>query len=358
MAVRSFEDFVAKATGGKNRPYRYQARLAEQGLPDVLRVPTGTGKTLAAVLPWLYRRQVEPGVTPRWLVFVLPQRVLVEQTVARVREWVERLGLPVGVHVLMGGEDPEALEWTSGPVGDRVFVGTQDMVLSRLLMRGFGEARSSWPRSFGLLHAGVQFVFDEVQLMGPGLPTSLQLQGLRDSFGTALPCRSMWMSATLDPDRLGAPDFARDLSVVELGDDDRDEGLWKKLDARRTVAELRLGDPDGRHYPKALAERVLAEHRAGTRTLVVVNTVDRAAAVFAELRRAAPAARLVLLHSRFRPGDRRRQVDGALTQPGAQGTIVVSTQVLEAGVDVTSETLVTEAAPWSSLVQRAGRCNR
>ncbi|WP_409461715.1 CRISPR-associated helicase Cas3' [Amycolatopsis sp. GA6-003] len=357
MTVKSFEGFVAAATGGMS-PYPYQVRLAEQGLPDVLRVPTGTGKTLAAVLPWMYRRQVDPDTAPRWLVFVLPQRVLVEQTLARVREWVERLGLPIGVHALMGGEDSEALEWTSDPVRDRVFVGTQDMVLSRLLMRGFGEARSRWPRSFGLLHAGVQFVFDEVQLMGPGLPTSLQLQGLRDRFGTALPCRSMWMSATLDPERLRTPDFARDLSVVELGSDDRDEGLRKRLDATRAVAELRLGDPDGRRYPRVLAERVLAEHRAGTRTLVVVNTVDRAAAVFAELREAAPVARLVLLHSRFRPGDRRGHVEDALADPGEPGVIVVSTQVLEAGVDVTSETLVTEAAPWSSLVQRAGRCNR
>jgi CRISPR-associated endonuclease/helicase Cas3 len=36
----------------------------------------------------------------------------------------------------------------------------------------------------------------------------------------------------------------------------------------------------------------------------------------------------------------------------------VSTQVLEAGVDMTSTTLITELAPWSSIVQRAGRCNR
>ncbi|MFF0147008.1 CRISPR-associated Cas3 family helicase [Amycolatopsis sulphurea] len=358
MTVGSFEDFVAVATGGKMSPYRYQVRLADEGFPDVLRVPTGTGKTLAAVLPWMYRRQVHPDTTPRWLVFVVPQRVLVEQTLGKVREWVERVELPISVHVLMGGEDSETWEWMSGPVRDRVFVGTQDMVLSRLLMRGFGEARSSWPRSFGLLHAGVQFVFDEVQLMGPGLPTSLQLQGLRDSFGAALPCRSMWMSATLDPQRLRTPDFTRELSVVELGDDDSDEGLRKLLDARKTVAEVRLGDPDGRRYPRELAKRVLAEHRAGTRTLVVVNTVDRAAAMFAELRGAAPAARLVLLHARFRPGDREHHVEAALAEPGGAGTIVVSTQVLEAGVDVTSETLVTEAAPWSSLVQRAGRCNR
>ena len=43
------------ATGGE--PYPYQQRLADEGLPGLLRVPTGAGKTLAAVLPWLFRRR-------------------------------------------------------------------------------------------------------------------------------------------------------------------------------------------------------------------------------------------------------------------------------------------------------------
>jgi CRISPR-associated endonuclease/helicase Cas3 len=40
------------------------------------------------------------------------------------------------------------------------------------------------------------------------------------------------------------------------------------------------------------------------------------------------------------------------------GRIVVATQVVEAGVDLSAALLITEAAPWPSLVQRAGRCNR
>jgi CRISPR-associated endonuclease/helicase Cas3 len=40
------------------------------------------------------------------------------------------------------------------------------------------------------------------------------------------------------------------------------------------------------------------------------------------------------------------------------GRIVVSTQVVEAGVDLSARTLITELAPWPSLVQRFGRCNR
>jgi hypothetical protein len=67
----------------------------------------------------------------------------------------------------------------------------------------------------------------------------------------------------------------------------------------------------------------------------------------------------VLLHSRFRPPERSAQLDAALADPDpSTGTIVVTTQVLEAGVDVSSSTLFTEAGPWSSVVQRAGRCNR
>ena len=37
---------------------------------------------------------------------------------------------------------------------------------------------------------------------------------------------------------------------------------------------------------------------------------------------------------------------------------MVATQAVEAGIDVSATTLVTELAPWASLVQRFGRCNR
>ncbi|MGI9034269.1 MAG: type I-G CRISPR-associated helicase/endonuclease Cas3g [Acidimicrobiales bacterium] len=359
----TFDDFVSRATGGQH-PYAYQRCLAVDGLPELLRVPTGAGKTLAATLPWLYRRRAHPDPavrdeTPHWLVLVLPMRVLVEQTADSVGEWLHALGLSegdVGRYVVMGGE-PRTSGWRLRPEQDAIFVGTLDMLLSRALNRGYGEGRGRWPLDFGLFNAGVQWVFDEVQLMGPALPTSRQLEGLREKLGTAAPCRSMWMSATVDKAALRTVDRPTIGSVVELAADDAQGALRSRLEATKTVRRLHLDDA---HHARSLASLLVDRHRQGTRTIAVLNTVDRARDLYQELRKLDRAEEVVLLHSRFRPPERRAQVEAALADvdTAGPGLIVVSTQVLEAGVDLTSTTLFTEAAVWPSVVQRAGRCNR
>lgn len=54
----------------------------------------------------------------------------------------------------------------------------------------------------------------------------------------------------------------------------------------------------------------------------------------------------------------RQRLDEELPLLEESDAILVATQAVEAGVDLSAETLVTELAPWSSLVQRFGRCNR
>jgi CRISPR-associated endonuclease/helicase Cas3 len=90
----------------------------------------------------------------------------------------------------------------------------------------------------------------------------------------------------------------------------------------------------------------------------VVNTVARAQAVYRAIRNLRDDA--MLIHSRFTTADRRRLeglVAERLGQAGSGG-IVVSTQVCEAGLDITADLLLTELAPADALVQRAGRCVR
>lgn len=362
----TFDELVERATSGRMRPYAYQRRLADEGPVELLEVPTGAGKTMAAVLPWLYRRRWHPdpevrATTPRRLVFVLPMRVLVEQTHRVIQAWLDGLELrddDIGCHVLMGGEPRRSL-WRLRPERDTIIVGTLDMILSRALNRGYGDRRTLWPIDFGLLNSDCHFVFDEVQLMGQALATSRQMHGLRAKLGTADRCSSMWMSATVPESRLHTIDAPSIESRMALGEDDRsDTQLRARLDADKIFRSL--DGSIGPKYEPGVASHLLEAHRAGTLTVTVLNTVDRARKVFALLERAKPEADLVLLHSRFRPPDRARHVDAVLApvDPAGPGTIVVSTQVIEAGVDLDATLLFTEAAPWSSIVQRAGRCNR
>lgn len=357
----SFSEMVERATG--HVPYAYQVEIAEDGFPELLRAPTGTGKTLAASLTWLYRRRFHPdesvrAATPHWLVYVLPMRVLVEQTRDAIEQWLKHLGLDqeVAVHVVMGGEGRLESGWQTRPENDAVFVGTLDMLVSRALNRGYGSSRFAWPIDFGLFNNGCQWVFDEVQLMGPALPTSRQLEGLRRKLGTALACRSMWMSATIDSKAMETVDMPELGRVAELGDEDRSDGLAVRLEASKIIGQL---VPDTKHYARSLAELIEKRHRPGTLSIAMMNTVERAKELRAALSRIT-SAEVVLVHSRFRPPERAAQLMAALSEvdKAGPGRIVVSTQVLEAGVDISATTMFTEAAPWPSIIQRAGRCNR
>ena len=373
----NYQEFFEWASGGLS-PFSYQARLAEQAWPDVMNVPTGLGKTAAVTLAWLFKRQqLGDEAAPRRLIWCLPMRVLAEQTRDAAEQWLERLGLlgapgepgRVSVHLLMGGsDDASAARWAEHPESDMILIGTQDMLLSRALMRGYGMSRFQWPIHFSLLHNDALWVFDEIQLMGSGLPTSAQLEAFRRSLSTAKGARSLWMSATLNPDWLGTVDFRphlEALSVLELSEEERNSAAVRqrressKPLARAEVALSRDNAKSGAAaYIKELVEAVQTAHQPGTQSLVILNTVERAQALYEQLEKACPG-RALLVHSRFRQQERAR-INAALTETefGDEGRIVVATQAIEAGVDISGRTLFTELAPWSSLVQRFGRCNR
>jgi CRISPR-associated endonuclease/helicase Cas3 len=422
-----FDDFFRVATG--HRPFGYQSRLAcGERLPDetekdwlarrvrcesrLIHVPTGLGKTAGVVLAWLWNRiqirnpksEIRNSEWPRRLVYCLPMRTLVEQTAGEVARWLgnlqakaDDLGFdersrtdlawlndhsPV---ILMGGEEADR-EWDIYPEKPCILIGTQDMLLSRALNRGYGMSRYRWPMHFGLLNNDCLWVMDETQLMGPGLGTACQLEGFRGSaphgfgsFGPSGPV-TWYMSATSAPEILKTREwrnvsrpngFEFDLDPVEKT---ATAGLVHQR--RFAVKQLKLKQAENLANPvsaKKLAEAVLERHAQmvaaigsnsmlQVRTLFVSNTVDHAVGVHALLSKELPAGcELLLLHSRFRPPERREQVrrlTGFNPADFPNGQIVVSTQVVEAGVDVSSGVLWSEIAPLASLVQRLGRLNR
>jgi CRISPR-associated endonuclease/helicase Cas3 len=371
-----FAELFRAATGHPD-PFPYQQRLSENPWPDLLRVPTGLGKTAAVGLNWIHRRLRGDPETPRRLVYCLPMRVLVEQTADEFRGWLERLGAlgapgecrrsRISVNLLMGGEDDvRSANWAHHPDESAVLIGTQDMLLSRALMRGYGMSRFQWPVHFALLHNDAMWVFDEVQLMGPALATSAQLEAFRRDTPGGAPSRSLWLSATLRREWLTTVDFRSGVPALEsigIEEDDRAHvperlGAVKRL--HRCTVEL---DREGaksraKAYVEALAAATLDLHQPGTQTLAVLNRVDRAQALARALRKVEGAPEILLVHARFREAERAEQNRALRKDPHSGDRIVVATQAVEAGVDMSSRTLITELAPWSSMVQRFGRCNR
>lgn len=374
----SFDGLFTHATG-KAEPYPYQALLATQAWPDTLDVPTGMGKTAAVALAWLYKRgwrhdgQSAPidMDTPRRLIWCLPMRVLVEQTEENIRDWLDKLGIlgkagenKVSVHVLMGGED-DLDTWAEHPEEDMILIGTQDMLLSRALMRGYGMNRYQWPIHFALLHNDCLWVYDEVQLMGAGLATSTQLEAFRRSASLARSSRSLWVSATLRPEWLATIDMRPHIGSWKrhsLGDADRSQAsarlnAAKSLQSAATRLDKDNSKQNAKAYTDALCAEVLAQHDPAAQTLVILNNVQRAQQLFQSLRKQRDDRNDLLIHARFRPVERAEQMRKLRDEPGA-GRIVVATQAIEAGVDMSSKIMFTELAPWASLVQRFGRCNR
>lgn len=375
-----FADFFSLATGGM-QPYSYQERLALGSWYDVLNVPTGMGKTAAVTLAWLWKRAWRQGVragqtdndTPRRLVWCLPMRVLVEQTAENIGAWLKTLGIlgsagdgKVSVHVLMGGAD-DLKTWAEYPDEDMILIGTQDMLLSRALMRGYGMSRYQWPIHFSLLHNDCLWVFDEVQLMGAGLTTSTQLEAFRRRFALARHSRSLWVSATLNRTWLDTVDFRphlETLATLDIDDEDRQRG-GDRLRAVKSLGKLdvRLAHDAANKrgletHLRAMCNAILQTHDTSSQTLVIVNRVDRAQQLFRLLRANRPDKADLLIHAHFRVAERSKQAGHLRNKEAFADRIVVATQAIEAGVDISSKLLVTELAPWSSLVQRFGRCNR
>jgi CRISPR-associated endonuclease/helicase Cas3 len=387
MKHNTFEALFKQAT--KEAPFPYQSSFATaKDLFELVNAPTGAGKTATIVLGWLWRRRYAPeeevrAATPRRLIYCLPMRVLVEQTRDAAMTWLDNLGVKneIMVHVLMGGEDTD--DWDLSPEADAVLIGTQDMLLSRALNRGYGMSRFRWPMHYGLLNNDCLWVLDEIQLMGVGLATSAQLQAFRQRLGSFGDAKTIWMSATLLPTWLETVDFRErvpSLSTLRLSRPDYSaDGLRERWVAKKPVDKAKPRADE----PAAVAALVKEQHAKDSLTLVVVNTVNRSREIYQEIRKlyepsrpkgrgrrsqhvetvkSAPEIRLI--HSHFRPLERAGWL-GEPKKPGwlrlptpPEGRVIVSTQVIEAGVDISARTLITELAPWPSLVQRFGRCNR
>jgi len=106
-------------------------------------------------------------------------------------------------------------------------------------------------------------------------------------------------------------------------------------------------------------------HQESMKLLVVVNTVTKAQSIYRELKSWLDEndieIEMNLLHSKFTVQHRSEKEDAILKDGESKckkRVIWISTQVVEASLDIDFDYLFTELSDLSSLLQRLGRCNR
>lgn len=94
------------------------------------------------------------------------------------------------------------------------------------------------------------------------------------------------------------------------------------------------------------------------RYLVVMNTIGTSLTVFQLLKEAVFDRHIVYLSTNIVPRERRERILRLKEMPAESAFVVVSTQVVEAGVDLDFDVVIRDLGPLDSIVQIAGRCNR
>ncbi len=342
----------------KVEPYPYQIKFAESdNLYSIVDMFAGAGKTETVVLGWVWKKFFNKKEMPRKLIYCLPMRSLVEQTYQRIKGYLDIINkiynLDIEVYKVLGGDFDES--WDIYPEKNCIIIGTQDMLLSRALNRGYGINRFREPLDFGFLNNDTIWVFDEIQLMGDALKTSTQLQGLRDLLGTIGITQSIWMSATLSFKSLESVDYKPNSDILKISGEDLDNIRLKDIyNAKKSLKKIKMNIDDS----DSLAKFILDKHTDNT--IVIMNRVSKAVNLYKSIKNLISkneGTELLLIHSHFRPKER-EEIMKKLDKISNRNRIIISTQVIEAGIDISSRLMFSEIAPISSIIQRAGRCNR
>lgn len=327
-------------------PYPYQVRLAElltSGASVCLRAPTGSGKTRAVLTPFVINGLDWTRGRPTRLIYALPLRSLVQQVHAEAKRLLAASGHPDWEATSQTGEQPDDEFFDRG----RVIITTYDQLLSGLLCAPYGLSHRQRNLNAAAV-VGSLIVFDEFHLMGLRTALLTSAASLRLFQGLT---QAVWMTATAT----AAP-------VEELRNALGCRSLELTPAETRELPVVATTERTLRREAAALtADEVQA--RASGRTIVIVNTVERAQALYRSLEPWASERRipLICLHARFFKADRAKRIQELyrLFGEGSSGpAILIATQVVEAGIDISCDHLLTELCPMNALLQRAGRCAR
>ncbi len=347
-----YRKFSKSITGFE--PYGYQSKVAEHLLNDknmILSVPTGAGKTWASIIPFLFAKK-ENLHFPKKMIYSLPLRTLCNSISEDVSKAIEKTEFE-------GSSSIQTGEYSNDKYFEKDIVfSTIDQTLSNFLCFPLPLSQRQANINAGAL-IGSYLVFDEFHLLDSQRSMATTLGMLR-MLGKL--SRFCIMTATLsDEFMLKIKDTLNNVEIVTLEDfhdDIAKIGSLKIPDGELSKKEVEVVDGIIK------ADKIKANHK--DKTIVICNRVETAQRIYLELEAWSKENKvnLICLHSRFFNSDRKttekklKALFGKEIKDKKTNTILISTQVIEAGMDISCDIMHTEIAPINAILQRVGRCAR
>lgn len=314
-----------------------------------LTVPTGGGKTLASLrfaLNHAQKHQMDR------VIYVVPFTSIIDQNAKVAREVLEPAGTTPGSVVLEHHSNltPEAQTWRAKILSESWDAPVVYTTSVQLLEALFGAGTRSARRMHQLANAVL--VFDEIQ----ALPINCvhlfnnAINFLVEQCGTTV------VLCTATQPLLDKVDAAKGVLRIPSGNELIPD-VKQLFDDLKRVEVVNRRKPGG-WSANEIAGLALDEAQRIDSCLVIVNTKKAAQTIY-QLCEEGGTAAVFHLSTSMCPAHRKQVLDkirGRLENN--KPTLCVSTQLIEAGVDVDFGAVIRFSAGLDSIAQAAGRCNR
>ena len=344
---------------GRIRSRAYQDlsnSLAESTNLYSVNLPTGAGKTISSLKVAIELRRRRPEL--QRIIYCLPFTAIIDQNQKVFEDILKTSGIePKPEYILAHHHLAEPAfkkddEYSEDEAIYLVETWESELIVTTFVqaMASFLSVKNSTLKRFHRLANSI-FILDEVQ----NIPHHYWpfLKDVLKELAEQLNCVIILVTATL-PMILDAGDGMKELATQ------KDEWF-------RALNRISLDTSNFGHNLKDtielndLADAILDDIRENDKLnrLVILNTIQSSLDLYEMLKNSGevPESKLLYISSNVIPLHRLQIIKQIKDNP-QQGFVIVSTQVVEAGVDIDVNVVYRDLAPLDSIIQASGRCNR
>lgn len=314
-------------------------------------LPTGLGKTFTAYKASLVlKEQFCPNFR---IIYCLPFTSIIDQNAGIFKEILDSSGIAkqnIGIHHhLAVPELTEDIDDSTYSNWEYLTEGWQNEITITTFVQLWESLFACHNRQVRKFHnlANSIIILDEVQAINPELYPAFEfvLENMAKYFNT----KFIFVTAT-------QPVLLKE-KVQELCLLDSEDYFFKNMN--RTKIDKSLLN-EGLLDESELVRKILdIYYKEPKSTLIICNTIRYSQKVFELINNEIENDNTYYLSASLIPYSREKILDGVHKKLSDElPVILVSTQVVEAGVDIDFDTVYRDFAPMSSLNQAAGRCNR